>query len=44
MTSSGLSLTVFIFAFLGSVVVDEASHKIIGGVLAFNAAALLYLR
>ena len=41
--SSGLSLTVFLFAFLGSVLLDGASHAIIGGVLAFSAAALLYL-
>lgn len=34
--------TIFIFAFLGSFLLADASHSVIGGVLAFSAAALLY--
>jgi ZIP family zinc transporter len=38
-----LGLTVFVFAFLGNFLLVGASHAMIGGVLAFSAAALLYL-
>jgi zinc transporter, ZIP family len=38
-----LGATVFLFAFLGSFLLADASHAVIGGVLAFSAAALLYL-
>lgn len=41
--SGGLGLTVFLFALLGSWFLAGASHALIGGVLAFSAAALLYL-
>jgi zinc transporter, ZIP family len=41
--SSGLGATVLVFAVLGSVVLAGASHAVIGGALAFSAAALLYL-
>ncbi len=41
--SGGLGLTVFLFALLGSWLLAGASHALIGGVLAFSAAALLYL-
>jgi ZIP family zinc transporter len=41
--SGCLGATVFIFAILGSILLAEASHAVIGGVLAFSAAALLYL-
>jgi ZIP family zinc transporter len=41
--SAGLGLTVFLFSILGSVLLAGASHAMIGGVLAFSAAALLYL-
>jgi len=35
--------TVFLFAFLGNYLLADASHAIIGAVLSFSAAALLYL-
>ncbi len=38
-----LGATVFLFAFLGNFLLAGASHAVIGGVLAFSAAALLYL-
>lgn len=38
-----LGATVFLFAFLGNFLLADASHAVIGGVLAFSAAALLYL-
>lgn len=41
--SAGLGFTVFLFALLGSILLAGASHAMIGGVLAFSAAALLYL-
>lgn len=41
--SGGLGATVLLFAVLGSVVLAGASHATIGAVLAFSAAALLYL-
>jgi len=41
--SAGPGLTVFLFAFMGSMLLAGASHAIIGGVLAFSAVALLYL-
>jgi zinc transporter, ZIP family len=41
--SAGLGLTVFLFSFLGSILLAGASHTMIAGVLAFSAAALLYL-
>jgi len=41
--SGALGMTVLIFAVLGSVLLTGASHAVIGGTLAFSAAALLYL-
>jgi zinc transporter, ZIP family len=41
--STGLGLTVLLFAVMGSVLLGGASQQLIGGVLAFSAAALLYL-
>ncbi|MGM9427844.1 ZIP family metal transporter [Hydrogenophaga sp. MI9] len=41
--SAALGLTVLLFAALGSVLLAGASQQLIGGVLAFSAAALLYL-
>ncbi len=38
-----LGATVFLFAFLGNYLLADASHALIGGVLSFSAAALLYL-
>jgi zinc transporter, ZIP family len=38
-----LGVTVFLFAFLGNFLLADASHTLIGGVLSFSAAALLYL-
>ena len=38
-----LGATVFTFAFLGNYLLADASHALIGGVLSFSAAALLYL-
>jgi ZIP family zinc transporter len=41
--AGGLGATVFLFAALGSVLLAQASHTVIASVLAFSAAALLYL-
>jgi len=41
--SGALGLTVLCFAVLGNLVLAGASHAVIGGTLAFSAAALLYL-
>ncbi len=41
--TGALGLTVLLFAVLGSVLLAGASHAVIGGTLAFSAAALLYL-
>jgi ZIP family zinc transporter len=41
--SGALGLTVLMFAMLGSFLLAGASHAVIGGTLAFSAAALLYL-
>lgn len=41
--SATLGLTVLLFAMLGSAVLAGASRQLVGGVLAFSAAALLYL-
>lgn len=41
--SGALGTTVLVFAMLGSVLLSGASHAVIGGTLAFSAAALLYL-
>lgn len=41
--SGALGLTVFLFALLGNVLLTDSSPAIIGAVLAFSAAALLYL-
>jgi ZIP family zinc transporter len=41
--SGALGLTVLSFALLGNVLLSGASHAVIGGTLAFSAAALLYL-
>ena len=41
--SGGLGLTVLVSAVLGNYLLFGASHTIIGGALAFSAAALLYL-
>jgi zinc transporter, ZIP family len=41
--SGALGSTVLVFALLGSVLLSGASHAVIGGTLAFSAAALLYL-
>jgi len=41
--SGAIGLTVLVFAMLGSVLLAGASAAVIGGTLAFSAAALLYL-
>lgn len=41
--SAGLGVTVFLAAVAGRSILARASHAAIGGVLAFSAAALLYL-
>jgi ZIP family zinc transporter len=41
--SGGLGATVFAFAVLGNLLLAGATHALIGGALAFSAAALLYL-
>ena len=41
--SGALGITVFSFAVLGNFLLEGASSTLIGGVLAFSAAALLYL-
>jgi ZIP family zinc transporter len=41
--SGALGVTVLMFSVLGSVLLVGASHAVIGGTLAFSAAALLYL-
>ncbi|WP_223904305.1 ZIP family metal transporter [Rhodoferax lithotrophicus] len=41
--SGALGLTVLVFSVLGSILLAGASHAVIGGTLAFSAAALLYL-
>lgn len=41
--SGALGLTVLCFAVLGNLLLANASHAVIGGTLAFSAAALLYL-
>jgi zinc transporter, ZIP family len=41
--SGSLGVTVLVFAVLGNVLLAGASHAVIGGALAFSAAALLYL-
>ena len=41
--SGALGLTVLLFAVLGNALLTGASHAVIGGTLAFSAAALLYL-
>jgi ZIP family zinc transporter len=41
--SGALGLTVLSFALIGNVLLSGASHAVIGGALAFSAAALLYL-
>jgi ZIP family zinc transporter len=41
--SGAIGLTVLMFAMLGSFLLAGASHAVIGGTLAFSAAALLYL-
>jgi ZIP family zinc transporter len=41
--SGALGGTVLIFAIMGSILLTGASHAVIGGTLAFSAAALLYL-
>jgi ZIP family zinc transporter len=41
--SGALGLTVLAFSFLGNMLLAGASHAVIGGTLAFSAAALLYL-
>lgn len=41
--SAALGVTVLLFALLGNVLLAGASHAVIGGTLAFSAAALLYL-
>jgi zinc transporter, ZIP family len=41
--SGSLGVTVLVFAVLGSMLLAGASHAVIGGALAFSAAALLYL-
>jgi ZIP family zinc transporter len=41
--SGALGVTVLVFSVLGSVLLAGASHAVIGGTLAFSAAALLYL-
>jgi ZIP family zinc transporter len=41
--SGALGVTVLLFAVIGSALLTGASHAVIGGTLAFSAAALLYL-
>lgn len=41
--SGALGVTVLVFAVLGSTLLTGASHAVLGGTLAFSAAALLYL-
>lgn len=41
--SGALGVTVLVFSMLGNVLLAGASHAVIGGTLAFSAAALLYL-
>jgi ZIP family zinc transporter len=41
--SGALGVTVFLFALLGNTLLADASPAVIGAVLAFSAAALLYL-
>lgn len=41
--SGALGVTVLVFAMLGNALLAGASHAVIGGTLAFSAAALLYL-
>lgn len=41
--SGALGITVLLFALLGTVLLSGASHAVVGGTLAFSAAALLYL-
>jgi len=41
--SGALGVTVLTFSLLGSILLTGASHAVIGGALAFSAAALLYL-
>ena len=41
--SGALGVTVLVFSILGNVMLAGASHALIGGTLAFSAAALLYL-
>ncbi len=41
--SGALGATVLLFSLLGSVLLSGASHAVMGGTLAFSAAALLYL-
>ena len=42
-TSGALGATVLVFSLIGNVLLSGASHAVIGGALAFSAAALLYL-
>jgi ZIP family zinc transporter len=41
--SGALGATVFLFAFVGNFLLHDSTPAVIGGVLAFSAAALLYL-
>ncbi len=41
--SGALGVTVLVFSMLGNLLLSGASHAVIGGTLAFSAAALLYL-
>jgi ZIP family zinc transporter len=41
--SGALGGTVLVFSLIGNVLLTGASHAVIGGALAFSAAALLYL-
>jgi ZIP family zinc transporter len=41
--SGALGSTVLVFSLIGNVLLTGASHAVIGGSLAFSAAALLYL-
>ena len=41
--SGALGATVLVFSLIGNVLLTGASHAVIGGALAFSAAALLYL-
>jgi ZIP family zinc transporter len=43
LVSGCLGVTVLLFSILGNILLAGASHSVIGGVLAFSAAALLYL-